>query len=93
MIVSPVMSEHHQHANIEIHCHAEGLPRPVVEWQFNDEPVEQGEKYYIHTCKFLFRYLQIFFYICQKIGLNISNKLPPYIYLLEMLIKTDFWRK
>ena len=35
----------------ELHYHVEGLPQPVVEWRFNDRTVEQGEKYYIHTCK------------------------------------------
>ena len=49
--VSPVMSEHFHQAAIELHCHAEGLPKPTVEWQFNDQTVEQGEKYYIHACK------------------------------------------
>ena len=51
MTVSPKSSDHKDHSDVELRCHAEGLPRPVVEWRFNDRTVEQGEKYYIHTCK------------------------------------------
>ena len=50
MTVSPKSSDHEDHSDVELRCQAEGLPRPVVEWRFNDQTVEQGEKYYIHTC-------------------------------------------
>lgn len=49
VMVSPKQSEHHHNSDVELHCHAEGLPKPVVEWQFNNKAVEQGEKYYIHS--------------------------------------------
>lgn len=47
--VSPKSSAHQDHSDVELRCHAEGLPRPVIGWKFNDQMLEQGEKYYIHT--------------------------------------------
>ena len=52
--VSPKSSAHQDHSDVELRCHAEGLPRPVIGWKFNDQMLEQGEKYYIHTCKSCF---------------------------------------
>ena len=38
-----------EHINVYVHCPASGIPRPVITWLFNDQPVDNSAKYQIEA--------------------------------------------
>lgn len=45
--VNPLTQFHLPGSTVTLHCHAEGVPKPYLSWDFNESPVPDQPEHYL----------------------------------------------